>query len=376
MGHANVAVIGAGILGLAHAWSAAKRGHRVTVFERSARAAGASIRNFGMVWPIGQPAGAAHALALRSREAWLELADASGLWVDRCGSIHLAHRADEWEVLQEFAAMATGLGFECELLSAAQVLKRSRAANGRSLLGGLFSPTELCVNAPVVVRSMPKWLGENFGVEFRFGTTIVAIDNHQAVTASGQQHSFDRFIVCCGADVGTLFPELLDRANLRLCKLQMMKTHPQPGGWRIGTHLASGLTLRHYACFENCRSLTTLRARIAAESPELDRYGIHVMASQNDAGSVILGDSHEYGADIEPFDKQVIDQLILRKVGSILALPDWRISDRWHGYYAKAPTGPAFCAEPTPVVSVRTGAGGSGMTMGFGLAEKDWDQWT
>jgi len=371
----DVVVIGAGILGLAHAWSAAKRGHRVTVFERTRQASGASIRNFGMVWPIGQPSGHCHQVALRSRAAWLELASEAGIWVDPCGSIHLAHRDDEWQVLQEFAALAPQLGYDCQLLTPAEIERYTPAARQHGLRGGLRSETELCVQPPAAIRAIPAWLSQRFGVAFHFGHTVTAVDQQQVITASGIQKDFDRLVICSGTDGGTLFPQTIREAGLRLCKLQMLKTQAQPDGWRLGTHLASGLTLRHYTTFAQCPGLAALRDRISTETPELDRYGIHVMASQNDTAGVILGDSHEYDAEIEPFDNELIDELILRELRAIISLPNWSIAQRWHGYYYKYAAGPVLTAEPQPGVSMRVGAGGSGMTMSFGLAEWDWEQW-
>jgi len=375
-GPQHVGIIGAGIVGLAHAWAAARRGHRVTVFERGPIAAGASVRNFGMVWLIGQPVGELLAVAQRSRRAWLDLAKEAGLWVNPCGSIHLASRADEWAVLEEFALDGPALGYECTLLTRDEVLKCSPAANPEGLLGGLFSASELCVNPRKAIGTLPGWLAERFGVRFEFDTAIVGVDPCEVRSAGGRAWTFDRTVVCGGADFETLFPALFAASGLLRCKLQMLKTARQPEGWALGPHLASGLTLRHYASFAACPSITALKKRVAAETPELDRYGIHVMASQNNEGAVILGDSHEYDDAIEPFDKRAIDDLILRELRRLIRLPDWSIAEYWHGIYAKHPTQPLFSAEPLPGVHVCTGTGGAGMTTAFGLAEQCWERWS
>jgi hypothetical protein len=155
----------------------------------------------------------------------------------------------------------------------------------------------------------------------------------------------------------------------------MYRTVAQTQNWSIGAMLAGGLTLRHYATFGVCRSLVALSQRVAEETPELDQYGIHVMASQNGRGEVVLGDSHEYGDDVEPFDKTLIDELIFRELRRMIDLPDWTVAERWHGVYIKAPETVQFVADPEFSVHIAIASGGCGMTMSFGLADEQWTAW-
>jgi glycine/D-amino acid oxidase-like deaminating enzyme len=147
----------------------------------------------------------------------------------------------------------------------------------------------------------------------------------------------------------------------------MMRSTPRPA--RLGPMLAAGLTLRHYKNFQDCPTLAAVKQRVARDHPEYDRYGIHVLVSQNAAGELVIGDSHEYDAAIEPFDKPEIDRLILDYLATFLHVPDLAIAARWHGIYARHPRDAAFVAHPAPGATVVTGAGGAGMTLSFGLAD-------
>ncbi|HMO83973.1 MAG TPA: FAD-dependent oxidoreductase, partial [Lacipirellulaceae bacterium] len=204
----RVAVVGAGIVGLAHAWAAARRGWQVLLFDRNPRAIGASIRNFGMVWPIGQPNGPLHRTALRSRQLWGELLRDADCWSAECGSLHLAYREDELAVLQEFVRMGPALGYPCELLDAEEVLRRSPAARPDGLLGGLWSATELCVDPREVMERGPHWLHRAYGVELHFGVPIVQTGRHSVVSADQRRWVVDQVVVAAGADLRLLDPEL------------------------------------------------------------------------------------------------------------------------------------------------------------------------
>ena len=97
------------------------------------------------------------------------------------------------------------------------------------------------------------------------------------------------------------------------------------------------------------------------------------MAAQNDRGEVVIGDSHEYDADIAPFDKPEIDELVLKYLRDMLRMPDWQLAARWHGIYAKHPTKSFVTAEPQPGCVIAVAPGGIGMTTSFGLAADWWE---
>jgi hypothetical protein len=149
----------------------------------------------------------------------------------------------------------------------------------------------------------------------------------------------------------------------------MMRTSAQPNGWQLGPSLAAGLTLRFYPAFQVCTTFPTLSRRIAEETPEYDRWGIHALVSQTADGALTLGDSHEYGLAVDIFNKEEIDELILRATRQFLRAPDLGIAERWSGVYAKHPEKPLVVMEPEDGVRIVASPGGSGMTLSFGVAE-------
>src|SRR3974390_1515502 len=94
----DLAVIGAGVLGLAHAYVAARLGKRVVVIERDSRANGASIRNFGFITVTGQERGDSWRLARRTRDIWAEVACQAGIPIEQEG-LYLTARSAEAETV-------------------------------------------------------------------------------------------------------------------------------------------------------------------------------------------------------------------------------------------------------------------------------------
>lgn len=365
----DVAIVGAGIVGLAHAYLAARAGHRVAVFERNAAPVGASLRNFGMIWPIGQSAGPLHKLALRSRTLWLEVLKQSRTPYRETGSIHAAYSNEEAAVAQEFSVKGPAFGYECAWFSPDEALACSHALRSEGLAGALWSPTELTVDPRQFLREFPAYLSEQYAVTFYPNSPVQRVEPHKLKTPEFRCES-EHIVIAGGDDFQTLFPEHFRRSDVSRCRLQMMRTIPQPEGWLLGPSLAFGLTFLHYPAFEICNSRAALKAHINQTMPKLVRHGIHLLVSQSVDGQLTLGDSHKYGPDVSPFDDSAVNELILQYARTRLKVPSLQIAEQWHGVYAWHHDQPWLLFTPCEDVRVLTVTRGNGMTMSFGLAEQ------
>lgn len=369
----DVVVVGAGIVGLAHALAAARQGNRVVVVERDSHAVGASIRNFGSIWPIGQVHGSDwsdYDRGCRGAEIWRTVARETGMWIADTGSLHVARHDDELAVLEEFLAQA-GPAVEngARMVTAAEASELSPALIADDVIGAMFSPTEINVDPVVGIPTVAKWLEERYGVEFLWGTLIHEVCLPRVLTSRGAIEA-DRVFVCSGADFQTLYPEVLGEDVVRKCKLQMLRTVPQPEGWNLGPTLCAGLTLLHYDSFAHLQTLPALRERLDAELPFHRQHGIHILATQTARGGITIGDSHDYAHTHDPFEQQAVFDAILDYFDGFVRLPDRRIEEYWHGIYPSLVSkAPHLIAEVEPGVSVVNGLGGAGMTLSFGLAQ-------
>jgi FAD dependent oxidoreductase TIGR03364 len=359
----DLAVVGAGIVGLAHAWVAARAGLRVVVLDRDHRPNGASVRNFGFVTVTGQGAGDTWRRARRSRDVWAEVAPLAGIEVLHRGLSVVAHTPEALDVAAEFAAGPMGGG--CEVLGRAEALRRFPYLASRAIEGALASPHELRVESRTAVPRLAAWLAERHGVEFRFGAAAVEVGPGLVRTPLGAVRA-GAVAVCPGHDYRTLLPGVFAGRGLRECKLHMLRLSDP--GWRLGAAVMSDLGLLRYRGYADCPSLPRLAARWRAEAPELIADGIHLIAVQGADGSLVVGDSHHYAPTVDDFAPEEVDARILALAARALDLSRSRVSERWIGVYGSGPDD-AVVERVEPGLGVAAVTSGTGASTAFGLAE-------
>jgi D-hydroxyproline dehydrogenase subunit beta len=357
---ADLVIVGAGIVGLAHAAEAVARGLSVVVVERDSRPVGASIRNFGHGCVTGQ-AGNLLELARSARRRWIEVGAAAGFWVGETGAVVVARADDERAVLEELVAER---GDEVLLLDAAEVCRRV-AVHGEEVVAGAHLALDVRVDPVTAVPAMAAWLARQPGVSFEWATSLVGVEPGLVRTSRGVVQA-GRTVVCVGHDLDRVFPDIATEAGVQRCQLHMLRVDP-PGGARFDPAVLSGTSLIRYPAFAGCPSAPEIRARLERDQPELLAAGVNLMFTQRPDGVLTIGDTHEHDQTVDPFRREDLDALLLTEVARLLGVERLRVRERWQGVYASAADDYLVAApvEGARVVSITSGVG---MTIALGLA--------
>ena len=361
----DVAVVGAGIVGLAHALAAAKAGKRVVVIDRDPRANGASIRNFGFITVTGQARGESWGLARRTRDVWAEVAPEAGIAVEQRGLIVTLRRPEAITVVDAF--LNTEMGEGCQWLSAAEFHARHGEIAAPDALGALVSPHELRVESRTALPKLAAWLQAAHGVAFLTEAAVHSVAPPRIETSRGAVEA-EVVIVCPGDDFASLFPDRIAAYRPQKCRLSMLRLASP--GFRLPAPVMSDLSLVRYAGYAALPEAAPLRTRLEAEQAVHLANGVHLIVVQSADGSLVVGDSHHYGDLPPPFAPAEAEACILDEFQRGAGLSPPPVLERWVGTYASCADRAFFVDAPSDDVRIVIVTSGTGASTGFGIAER------
>lgn len=361
----DLAIVGAGVMGLAHALAAARHGRRVVVIERDARANGASARMTGLVTVAGHSPGQMWRRAKRSRDVWVEVCAQAGVRIEHEGLAIVARRPEAATALEAFAATEGGAGSSFYHPDDAHALFPQFKGD---ISGVFWSPDEIRVEPRSAMAKIAAWLEEAHGVTFRWETAVTSIADGEVMTSRGPIQA-EATVVCAGDDFRSLFAERLSAAGLTRVKSQMLRVKLDDG-YELPGAVASDLAILRLPGFEELDGVAALRARLEAEQADCLTHGVVMLVSQSADGSLVVSGSRQLGATPDPFQSEAIDALILAEFEAVLGRRPKQVVARWIGTYAYSDERAVWIDAPSDRVRVVVAASGAGASSAFAVAEE------
>jgi len=374
----DLLVVGAGIVGLAHAYEASKRGLKVAVVEKNSRCVGASIRNFGFITVSGQSSRDTWRRAMYSRHVWHEITQKAGIPIIHNGSWVVCNRPEAFDVAHAF--LKTEMGEDCALFSSDDFsalptlgFKNIDSLRLKQIAGLLYSPYEFRVESKEAIPQLANYLENTIGVDFYWKTEVLSIDG-SSVHASNNQFDAQRIVVCPGAELTGIAKPYIEKHDLKLCTLQMLRIQVQEGFILPGSVMTDN-SLARYLGWSELPEAKALKERIAIEMPEYVKEGIHLIVVQSADGSLVVGDSHRYGSSENVFASDKIEQLIIALMYRVLSITEHTVIERWTGVYPVSNAFDALIEKVSPTMRVVIVSSGTGASTAFGLAKDNFDEW-
>lgn len=373
----DVLIVGGGVLGTFHAYHAVKKGLQVAIVEKNSQPQGATVRNFGQVVPSGMNQKWQN-FGRESLAIYKEIQGQFDVSIRQNGTVYIASNDEEIQLIEELHQINKSNSYPSELLTQQQCLEKYAGLRADYCKAGLFFSEEVTVEPRIMIHRLHEFMRQNLSVDIFYNTTIINIEdtNNQVIATSsdGKELQAEKVIICNGNDFKILYPKLYNESDLVVSKLQMMQTYAQPN-YELKGSILTGLTIRRYEAFEECKSWNLIKSKENSNSFE-KKYGVHILFKQATDGSVILGDSHEYAdaknADDLGFDlNDEINDFMISEAKKIIDLPTYKIAHRWAGFYSQCKNTDIFEHTVGENIHIVTGIGGKGMTGSAGFSKEN-----
>ena len=236
--NADVAIVGAGVVGLSCAHALARRGLKVVVLERKLPGAGSSTRSGG---GIRSQLGTATnvRLSVLSEPYWAEFEDRFGVdpGLTRIGYLFLASSDDELETLATHVDLQHRFGVDSEFLTAADIEARWPILAGRGFSGAGYCSADGYLNQH---RALQGFLlaAEAAGATIECGIEVIGFEVRagriDAVRTTGGSVHADVVVNCAGAWAPALAKQVDVALPIRSRRVQLLHA-------RLGIGMPPGL---------------------------------------------------------------------------------------------------------------------------------------
>jgi FAD dependent oxidoreductase TIGR03364 len=281
------------------------------------------------------------------------------------GSLTLASRPDEMEVLACANARDDAATRGFELVDADEVRRRNPALRG-DFLGGLYCGLDAAVESRRALGALREAMTATKRYEYLARREIVGVGDFEVLDHRGVRHRGDQVFLCLGASLSGFGAELFEGESLRTVRLQMAET--EPFAETLTTSVANGDSLRYYPAFHEFAD------RLLTQDERAAHYAIQLLCQQRLHGGLTIGDTHEVD-DPEIFETRddplsIVAMLAASLVGVRMPPIERRWSGTYHQLVNPGPDDVYFRKNVSPGVSAITGAGGRGMTLAPSIAEE------
>ncbi len=356
MRHADVIVIGAGIVGAACAHELAGLGMDVLVLDaRGLRgpASNPSADPWGSPFAAATDAGMGHlvvmdddaaefALSRQSLDIWREWAprmDADCAF-SRCGTLWVAADAQELQLAEDKHARLAAQGVASQMLGAA-ALAQAEPALRPGLAGGLRVGGDSIVYAPKVARWLLAAAPRAIRLE---AAEVLAVAEGQVRLSDGTVRGADAIVLAAGVQARRLCPEL--------------PIHPKKGHLLI-TDRYPGL-VRHQL----------VELGYVASAQQADGASVAFNVQPRPTGQLLIGSSRQFDCSDAAVQPAMLSRMLQRALHYLPALADCSALRAWTGLRPATPDGLPLIGAHTqrPGLWLALGHEGLGITTAPGTA--------